>query len=82
MKIEAKNIGRELSDRLLSAGINSIEELKSLGSENAFIRIRTIDPSACLNMLFALEGAIQDIRWHNLDISRKKELKDFFNSFE
>jgi DNA transformation protein len=82
MKIEAKNIGKELSDRLLSAGINSIEELKSLGSENAFIRIRTIDPSACLNMLFALEGAIQDIRWHNLDISRKKELKDFFNSFE
>jgi DNA transformation protein len=82
MKLEAKNIGKELSDRLLSAGINSIEELKSLGSENAFIRIRTIDPSACLNMLFALEGAIQDIRWHNLDISRKKELKDFFNSFE
>jgi DNA transformation protein len=62
MKIEAKNIGKELSDRLLSAGINSIEELKSLGSENAFIRIRTIDPSACLNMLFALEGTIQDIR--------------------
>ena len=77
--IKAINIGKTLSDKLLSAGINSIEELKSTGSENAFIMIKTIDPSACLNMLYALEGAIRDIRWHDLEVSRKKELKDFFN---
>ena len=82
MKIKAINIGSTLSDKLLSAGINSIEALKSTGSENAFIRIRTIDPSACLNMLYALEGAIRDIRWHNLEESRKNELKDFFDTLK
>ena len=82
MKIKAINIGSTLSDKLLSAGINSIEALKSEGSENAFIRIRTIDPSACLNMLYALEGAIRDIRWHNLEESRKNELKDFFDTLK
>ena len=82
MEIKAINIGSTLSDKLLSAGIDSIEELKSSGSENAFIRIRTIDPSACLNMLYALEGAIQDIRWHELDRSRMNELKDFFDNLK
>jgi DNA transformation protein len=82
LEIKAINIGSTLSDKLLSAGIDSIEELKSSGSENAFIRIRTIDPAACLNMLYALEGAIQDIRWHELDRSRKNELKDFFNNLK
>ena len=79
MEIKAKNIGKVLSDTLIEAGIKSIDDLKSIGSENAFIRIRTIDPSACLNMLYAIEGAIQDIRWHDLDRIRKDELKDFFD---
>jgi DNA transformation protein len=82
MAIKAKNIGSTLSDKLLSAGIDSIDQLKSAGSEDTFIRIRTIDPSACLNMLYALEGAIQDIRWHDLDLSRKNELKDFFDTLK
>jgi DNA transformation protein and related proteins len=82
MEIKAINIGKTLSDKLIAAGINSIEDLKSVGSENAFIRIRTFDPSACLNMLYALEGAVRDIRWHNLEASTKNELKDFFDSLK
>jgi DNA transformation protein len=29
-------------------------------------------------MLYAIEGAIQGIRWHDLEDSRKRELKEFF----
>ncbi|WP_376699591.1 TfoX/Sxy family DNA transformation protein [Listeria booriae] len=29
-------------------------------------------------MLFALEGAIQNIRWHQLSSSTKKELRQFY----
>ena len=36
------------------------------------------DSGVCINMLFALEGAIQGIRWHDLDKTRKRELNDFF----
>jgi DNA transformation protein and related proteins len=77
-QFKAPNIGKILSDKLLMTGIRSLDELKAAGSENVFIRIKTIDKTACLNMLFALEGAIQGIRWHDLDINRKNELKDFF----
>jgi len=74
------NIGHELAVKLKMVGIESPHTLKSVGSKNAFVRIKIIDSSACINMLYALEGAIQGIRWHNLDNARKNELKDFFKS--
>lgn len=72
------NIGKELAKLLTQADIKTPDELISLGSENAFIRINTIDGSACFSKFCALEGAIQGIRWHNLDKAKKDELKEFF----
>ena len=72
------NIGRTLAEKLIMVGISSPGDLINTGSENAMIKIKTIDKEACINMLFALEGAIQGIRWHNLDNSRKTELKEFY----
>ncbi len=73
------NIGKTLAEKLIVAGIPTPGDLKSVGSENAFIRIKTIDREACINMLYALEGAIQGIRWHNLEKDKKQELTEFFN---
>jgi len=81
--ISLPNIGKKLAERLDRAGIASAEALKSIGSENACIRIATIDPSnVCINMLYALEGAVQGIRWHGLDASRKEELRLFFGTMQ
>lgn len=71
------NIGKTLAEKLERVGINSPEELKELGSENALLRVRELDQSGCYNMLCALEGAIQGIRWHGLSKDRKDELKEF-----
>jgi DNA transformation protein len=73
------NIGKELEKKLLVVDISSPEELLKLGSREAFLRIRNIDDSACYNMLCALEGAIQGIRWHGLSPEVKTELKEYFN---
>ncbi len=75
---ELPNIGKVLAQKLTEVGINTPDELISTGSENAFIRIRTVDPEACIDMLYALEGAVQGIRWHSLPSSRKEELTAFF----
>ena len=77
--LEQPNIGKECAKKLLEAGINTFEELKAVGSEQAFLRIKAIDPGACYCMLSALEGAVQGIRWHNLSAERKQELLQFFN---
>lgn len=76
---ELPNIGKILAEKLSVVGIESIDVLQAIGSENAFIKLKTIDSDACLNQLCAIEGAIQGVRWHNLDESRKRELKEFYN---
>ncbi len=74
---ELPNIGKTLEQRLTEAGITNPEQLKETGAENAFLRLAVEDKSACYNMLCALEGAIQGIRWHQLSKERKNELKEF-----
>lgn len=76
------NIGIELAKRLEIAGIHNAEQLKSLGTETVFIRLKTVFPSACHNQLYAIEGAIQGIRWHGIDKVRKIELQEFMKSLE
>ena len=75
-----KNIGVALASRLNAVGINSAEELRELGSKEAFIRLRVNEPDSCINALMALEGAIQDVRWHHLDDEVKRDLKAFYNA--
>lgn len=75
------NIGKELTKKLIFANILSPDELRFIGSRQAFMRIKTIFPEdTCINMLYALEGAVQDIRWHKLDQETKADLLDFYRS--
>lgn len=72
------NIGNTLAQKLNEIGITNFEQLKAIGSKQALIKISVLENSgACLNMLFALEGAIQGIRWHGLSKETKQELKEF-----
>lgn len=73
------NIGKSVEEQLNEVGIKTAEELIEAGSRNAWLKIKSIDDSACINRLYALEGAIRGVRWHSLDDSIKKELKEFYN---
>ena len=74
------NIGKVLEGQLKEIGIDTYELLNEAGSKKAWLKIKEIDESACVNRLYALEGAIEGIRYHNLSEDKKKELKDFYNS--
>ena len=74
---ELPNIGHVVAEKLNQVGISTPEELRAIGTEQVFIRLQTIDETACLSMLQALEGAVQGIRWHKLPKERKEELKEF-----
>lgn len=75
---ELKNIGVTLAEKLCVVGIETPQQLIATGSENAFIKLITIDKKACINQLYALEGAIQEKRWHDLSSERKMELLEFY----
>lgn len=74
------NIGNKLEAQLNEVGIEKVEQLKKIGSKQAWLDIKAIDNSACINRLCALEGAIQGIRWHSLSSEVKNELKEFYNT--
>jgi len=76
------NIAEKLDKQLSESGITTVEQLKEIGSRDAWLRILANDPSACLMRLSALEGAIQGVRWHYLDDETKKSLKDFYNLYK
>ena len=77
---ELPNIGKTLALKLIAINITSLEELIAIGSKQAIVKISTLENSgACINMLYALEGAIQGIRWHGLSKEQKQELKSFYN---
>lgn len=73
------NIAEKLESQLAEAGITTAEQLRKIGSREAWCRILLNDPSACIMRLSALEGAIQGIRWHDLDEETKKLLKEFYH---
>ena len=79
--VDLPNISKVIAADLQKAGILTAEELKHIGSKDAFIRIRLhSDNRACLNKLCALEGAIHGIRWHLLPDEIKSDLKQFYKS--
>ena len=74
------NIGKVLENQLNDVGINTVDDLIDHGSKEAWFKIKEVDDSACLNRLMALEGAIQNIRWHNLSDEDKDDLRSFYDS--
>lgn len=78
---DSPNIGSTLADLLQEIGVTHQEELAQMGSKEAILKLAAIDRNrVCLLMLYALEGAVQGIRWHGLEQDRKDELKDFYNT--
>lgn len=73
------NIGAVVEAQLHAVGINTYEDLAAAGAEGAWLRIQSIDTSACINRLLGLEGAIQGVKKTLLPPARKAELKAFYN---
>jgi len=73
------NIGSTLAEKLQSVGITCYEDLAATGSVEAILKIGQTDKSACYNMLYALEGAIQRVRWHSIPKEERAQLKEEFD---
>ena len=74
------NIGQVAEALLLDAGIDTPEELIRVGSKEAFLRIRIKDQTACLHMLYGIEGAVEGIRDNDLSAEIKQDLKAFYKT--
>lgn len=71
------NIGKEMSKKLTSVGIDTAEELIFTGAKQAFSRLKEAYPNVCLVHLYTLEGAITNTEYNSLSADKKRELKEF-----
>lgn len=76
------NIGREMSGKLASVGIDTAEELIFTGAKEAFSRLKKAYPNVCLVHLYVLEGAVTNTEYNALSAGKKKELKEFSDSLK
>lgn len=76
------NIGNSVEEQLYMVGINTYDQLKQMGSKQAWLKIKAIDDSACIHRLYALEGAIQGVKKTQLSEEVKAELKEFYWIFK
>ena len=72
-----RNIGKEIERKLKSIDISTADELKKVGSREAFLRLKMRYPSVCLLYLYALEGAISDMEHNQLPDDVKRSLKEY-----
>jgi DNA transformation protein len=64
---------KEGFERLL---LRDLDELIDLGSVEAYLRIWDRKDIIGYNMLYALEGAIQGVRWHDLPEEHRRRVKE------
>lgn len=65
--VEMKNLGASSINLLADIGIRTPEDLCAIGSVKAFRRIRQRGIRVSVALLYALEGAILDIAWQDMD---------------
>ena len=72
------NIGPEVERQLHQVGIDTGEELAAVGAKQAWLRIQSVDSSACIHRLLAMEGALRGVKKAMLPPECKAELKKFY----
>ena len=70
-----QNMGPVSTMWLREAGIETLEDLRSVGLEEAFRRMVTYGFNVNALMLYGMEGALRGIHWNAIGDARKEELK-------
>lgn len=77
---QMKNLGKAMEKRLAQVGIETAEQLRQMGSRQAFFLLKSRDPQVCLVHLYALEAAIEDVDIGALSPETRHQLKQYSHS--
>lgn len=80
--LELKNLGAASVNILHAIGINSHDELKQVGAVEAYAKIKARGIHVSKVMLYALEGALSNVHWNDLEPELKESLLEEANRHE
>ena len=72
--LKMRNIGPKSAAWLRQVGLHTPEDLAEAGPLEAFMRVKRAGFKPSLNLLYALEGALQDCHWQEVPDERRLEL--------
>ena len=72
--LKMRNIGPKSAAWLRQVGLRTPEALAEAGPLEAFMRIKRAGFKPSLNLLYSLEGALQDCHWQEVPEARRIEL--------
>jgi DNA transformation protein and related proteins len=72
-----RNLGPVIAGRLRAVGIETPEELRKLGAIDAYVRLKlAFRTETTHSHLYALHGAVTDVRWYALPEGARAALRD------
>ena len=69
-----RNIGPKSAAWLRQVGLRTREDLAAAGTVDAFMRVKRAGFKPGLNLLYAIEGALNDCHWQEVPDARRAEL--------
>jgi len=72
--LKMRNIGPKSAAWLRQVGLRTRGDLEAAGALDAFMRVKRAGFKPSLNLLYALEGALQDCHWQEVTEQRRSEL--------
>ncbi len=72
---QLQNLGPASIRMLQAAGIKTAGDLRRLGSVSAFLAVRQARQKPTMNLLWALEGALQETHWAELTDDLRERLR-------
>lgn len=72
---DATNLGPRSAAILAAVGVETMADLRAVGVVEAFVRAKLASGEVTLNLLWALEGAVEGISWRDVSVQRKAELR-------
>lgn len=78
-----KNIGKRVAFSLREIGICTQDELREVGVISAWKRLRKKNPkkNICVCTLYALYGALKDVKWNEIPEKKKREFQQVSRDF-
>ncbi|MGQ0709503.1 MAG: TfoX/Sxy family protein [Rhodoferax sp.] len=76
------NLGPKSQAMLVKAGIDSLAQLRQMGSVVAFVRVKRSGANASLNLLWALEGALSGEHWRTVAREHRTSLLLALDEYE
>ncbi len=75
MLADLVNLGPTSAGWLRDVGIETYDDLERVGSVRAFLLVDASREGVSLNLLYALEGALRDVRWDLLPAAVRADLR-------